>query len=53
VGFGFQTSIAPLPEHAPVRATNCIMDEKREKKKDEEKAKRRAKEQARLDQGRQ
>jgi hypothetical protein len=41
-----------LPEHALVRATNCIMDEKREKKKDQEKAKRRVKERTRLDRGR-
>jgi hypothetical protein len=51
VGFFFQTSIAPFPEHVVVRAANHAVDERR-KKKDEEKTKRR-KEQMRLDRGRQ
>ena len=51
VGLGFRASIAPLLEHAAVRAANHAADEKR-KKKDEEKAKRRVKERAKLDRGR-
>ena len=41
-GLGFRASVAPLPEHAAVRAANRIVDEKR-KKKDNKKARRWAK----------
>ena len=39
VGLGFWPSIAPLPEHATMRAVNRATDKKRRKKKDEEKVK--------------
>jgi hypothetical protein len=52
-GFGFRTSILPLPEHVAVRVANCFVDEKRKKKKDEEKVEQWVKEWTRLDQGKQ
>ena len=50
-GLGFRASIAPLPEHAAMRAVNCAADDKRKKEKDDKKARRRVKQRARLNQG--
>ena len=36
-GLVFRDSVAPLPEHAAVRAANRAADEQRKKKDDEEK----------------
>ena len=47
VGLAFQDSVAPLPEHTPMRAVNQATVEQRKKKDDEEK-KRRSKQRAKL-----
>lgn len=47
VGLGFRTSIAPLPEHAALRAMNRATDEKNKKVKDDKKVRQWVK----LDQG--
>ena len=43
MGLVFRDSVAPLPEHATVRAANHSVDEERKKKKDDEEKKRRSK----------
>ena len=45
---GFQASIAPLPEHAAVRAANHAIDEWRKKEKDDKEKKWQASQQAKL-----
>ena len=51
VGLVFWDSIASLPEHAVMRATNGAMDEKRKKKNDDKEKKRRSKQRAKLQRG--
>ena len=50
VGLVFRDSIAPLPEHTAMRATNRAVDEQRKKKDDEEK-KRQSRQRAKLQRG--
>ena len=47
-GLVFWDSVAPLPEHAAMRAANRAVDEQRKKKKDDEEKKRRSKQQVKL-----
>ena len=47
-GLVFRDSIAPLPEHAPMRAANRDVDEQRKKKKDDEEKKQQLKQRAKL-----
>ena len=48
VGLAFRDFVAPLPEHAAMRAANRAVDEQRKKKKDDEEKKRRSKQQVKL-----
>ena len=50
-GLVFQDSVAPLPEHAAMRAANHAMDEQWKKKKDDEEEKLWSKQQAKLQRG--
>ncbi|XP_066329461.1 uncharacterized protein [Miscanthus floridulus] len=50
-GLTFRDSVAPLPEHAAVRATNRAADEQRKKEKNDEEKKRRSKQRAKLQRG--
>ena len=50
-GLVFRDSIAPLPEHAAVRAANRTADENRKNEKDDKRAKRWVKERAKLNRG--
>ena len=48
---GFRASIAPLPEHAAMRAMNCTINEWRKKEKDDKEKKWWARERAKLQRG--
>jgi len=52
-GFVFRDSVAPLPEHAIVRAANHAIDVQWKKNKDDEEKKRRLKQRAKLQRGKQ